>query len=281
MFGDHLSPSFVNVSSSSNQAGALATVVRGAFKIAENESPRPQDRLFFTYNYFNSVPGGSDASGVTRSDVHRVVMGFEKTVLDGNISVGVRAPFIRFQGDGSVGREDLGDPSIVLKYAFINDRQTGNVLSGGLVVTAPVGASFLPAGAANIHPTLFQPYVGAIYNLGDWYVQGFSSIILPTAHRDVTAWYNDVALGYFLYRTTQPGRLLTAVVPTIELHVTTPLNHHGGDAQPITGIDLVDLTAGVTFGVGRRSTLGLAVVTPLTGPRPFAVEGQAYLNCRF
>ena len=29
--------------------------LRGAFKIAENESPQPQSRFYWTYNYFNDV----------------------------------------------------------------------------------------------------------------------------------------------------------------------------------------------------------------------------------
>src|SRR5262249_28822403 len=57
----------------------------GAFKIADNESPRPVDRLFATYNYYNNVNtfGGRDF------DVHREVFGFEKTFLDGNASFGM------------------------------------------------------------------------------------------------------------------------------------------------------------------------------------------------
>src|SRR6266446_1422423 len=30
-------------------------VRRGAFKIAENESPAPQDRVYVNYNYFNDI----------------------------------------------------------------------------------------------------------------------------------------------------------------------------------------------------------------------------------
>jgi hypothetical protein len=30
---------------------------RGAFKIAENESPQPQDRVFLNYNYYNDATG--------------------------------------------------------------------------------------------------------------------------------------------------------------------------------------------------------------------------------
>src|SRR5439155_703962 len=35
---------------------AQLALARGAFKIAENESPQPQDRLYVNYNYFRGVP---------------------------------------------------------------------------------------------------------------------------------------------------------------------------------------------------------------------------------
>jgi hypothetical protein len=259
-------------------------VARGAFKISENESPRPIDRVYFTYNYYNNVNGGLNAPGVAQTDVHREVIGFEKTFFDGNASLGMRLPFVQVTGDGSVGRQDLGDLSIILKYAFINDRETRNVLSAGISVTAPTGGNFLLAGVPDVHPWLLQPYVGGIYNFGNFYLQGFSAIVAPTDSRDVTAWNNDVGLGYFLYRSQDPDRLLTAVVPTVEIHVTTPLNHRNSLnslTDPIPGIDVVNLTTAVTLGICRRSSLGLGVVTPLTGPKPFDVEGQAYLNFRF
>src|SRR5439155_99725 len=47
---------------------------RGAFKIEENESPRPLDRVFVSYNYFNSV----GLPGTPSYDLHREVAGFEK-----------------------------------------------------------------------------------------------------------------------------------------------------------------------------------------------------------
>ena len=48
-----------------NQAGLVfrqvpvieANDVRGDFKIAQNESPRPADRVFVNYNYFDNIPG--------------------------------------------------------------------------------------------------------------------------------------------------------------------------------------------------------------------------------
>jgi hypothetical protein len=250
---------------------------RGPFKIADNESPRPQNRLFFDYNYYNNA--NITVPGLSQSDVHREVFGFEKTFLDGNASFGLRAPLIQVTGDGSVRSSDFGDLSIVLKYAWINDCATGNVLSSGLVVTTPTGPD-LNTVDGNIHPTLLQPFVGVIWGMDNFYVQGFSSVCVPTDSRDVTLFLNDVAVSYRLYCNRGSDQLVTSVTPSFEVHVTTPLTHRNADAV-IFIPDVVVLTGGVHVGLGHRSTLSLGVGTPITGPRPFDVEGLAQLNFRF
>lgn len=262
-------------------AGVTALVARGAFKITDNESPRPEDRVYTTYNFFDNVNSSFNSSGQRQTDVHREVIGVEKTFLNGNASIGLRLPFIQVRGESFVNHSDVGDLSIVFKYALINNAETGNVLSGGLVVTTPTGPSFLPHGVPDIHPTLLQPFVGAIYNMGDFYVHGFSSILVPTDSRDVTILFNDLGVGYFLYRTQDSERRITAVVPTIEMHVNTPLNHRGSMSQPLGLPDIVDLTFGTTVGLGQRSQLTAGLVTPVTGPKPFDVEAQVFFNFRF
>jgi hypothetical protein len=106
-------------------------VFRGAFKIAENESPRPQDRVFVTYNYYRDV--GSV------EDVHRETIGFEKALLGGRASVGLRLPFFQVRGNDAGQGTDVGDLSVVLKYALLDDSATGSAVSAGLVITAPTG----------------------------------------------------------------------------------------------------------------------------------------------
>jgi hypothetical protein len=261
----------------------LATTARGAFKITENESPRPQDRVYTTYNFFDNVGGSTAPPGFPQTDIHREVIGAEKTFFGGNGSVGLRLPFVQVEGDGSIRRSDVGDLSVVTKYALINNCDTGNVLSAGLVVTAPTGNSFLTEGVPDIHPWILQPFVGYIYGLTDnLYVQGFSSIAVPTDERDVTYWFNDFAIGYVIYRADScSDNWITSVTPIFEVHVNTPLNHRGSDVDPIGGVDIVDLTFGATVGIRHRAYLNLGVVTPATGPKPFDVEGQVQLNLRF
>jgi hypothetical protein len=256
-------------------ASALtAYLARGTFKIAENESPRPLDRVFLNYNYFNRTFGGFD--------LNRETIGFEKTLWDDNSSFGVRLPFFQLgrNGDGEGGQEDVGDLTLIFKYAHINNRETGNVFSSGLVLTLPTGPTFHVPGAdgRGQHSTLVQPYIGGIYNIDRLYFHGFSSVVFPTNDRDAILWFNDVAAGYFLYRSGERGRFLTSVVPTFEVHVNDPLNHRGSQNLPVGVPDVVDLTLAMTLGLGERSTLGLGVVAPVTGPKPFSWEGQVQLN---
>jgi hypothetical protein len=259
-------------------AGSVALAARGAFKITENESPRPQDRAFITYNYFNDIAGSRNV-GFPQTDAHREVIGFETTFLEGDASIGMRLPFVQMYGDQAVRHQDIGDLSIIGKFALINDCETGNVLSTGLVLTVPTGGNFLPAGLPDIHPVLLQPFVGGIANFGDLYLVGFSSIVVPCDARDVTFLANDLGVGYRLY--SNPGAAISSIVPTLEGHLITPLNHRGSLTTPIGLQDIFDLTAAVRFGICDRGTLGIGWVTPLTGPRPFAFEGQVQFNYFF
>jgi hypothetical protein len=247
-------------------------VLRGASKISENESPRPADRIFFNYNYFNDVNLG-------KVDVHRETFGFEKTFLNGDASFGVRIPFIQFSNqDGS----QTGDLSLIGKYALIN--QPGAVLSTGIVVTLPTGSQPLAfdftKGQA-IHSPVLQPFIGGIYNVTpDLFVQGFSSIAVPTDSRDVTMLFNSVGVGYWLYRRPATDTFITGVIPTVEAHLNTPLNHQN-DGIPDRLETTVNVTGGAHIQIFNKATFGLAVGVPVSGPRPYNVEGLTSFNLRF
>jgi hypothetical protein len=252
-------------------------------KIVENESAAPQDRWYTTYNYYNDVDRRLNPAPA-QENVHREIFGFEKTFLDGNASIGLRLPFYQEYGDDVGNRGLVGDLSVILKYAFLYNRECGNVLSGGLVVTAPTGADFQPSGfgAPVIHDTLLQPYVSGIYCFNrDFYAQAFSSVVVPTDSRDATLLDNDLGVGYFAYRNCGSGRWLTAVVPTVEVHVTTPLNHRGALTEPVGVSDLVDITLGTTLEFSSRAALTIGAAIPVVGPRPFDFEAEVQFNWRF
>jgi hypothetical protein len=281
---------------------------RIAFKIGDNESVLPQDRVFLTYGFANAVPGAggfspaslttssstmtaqgvttatttsTSTSGVivpgTRINANGEVAGFEKTLFDGNASVGVRLPILQQSGDGGVDRNGFGDLSIITKAILYKDVSNGLAFSGGLMVTVPTG---LPIDTiyGNINSVLWQPYVGYYWAQSDFYVQGFVSGIIPTNDHDVTLLVNTLGCGYTVYRS--PSGMLSSVTPLLEVDVTNPLNHRGS-CDPISVPDLVDLTTGVHLGVGSRGLLSLGVTFPVTNPHVYDIGALVRLNYRF
>lgn len=273
----------------------------GGLKIAENESPRPQDRVFFTYNYFGAARGPAQASndpltttqvlgnttttsvfpGAPRPsiDLHREIFGFEKTFLDGRASIELRLPVAQANSNvDGFGSRFVGDLTVIGKYAFLLDQTTGNVISGGLGITAPTGPSIQTIDGT-LRTTYLQPWGGYIWNFDRFYVQGFHSVVVPTDPRDITFFFNDVGINWWLYRGA-PTRVISSIVPVAECHVTTPLNHRSGN-DGVYVPDLVVMTGGVHVGIFRNTSLSLGVATPVTGPRIFGIEAFTQLNWRF
>jgi hypothetical protein len=296
MFGDIMVPasSFVALGLAS-QAGTSAAPhqlgggsgVAGAvfpfhtaYKISENELPRPLDRVWVTYNYYSDVAASGLAFGAPGAQVHREMAGGEKTFLNGNASVGIRVPVFWVFGSRTVVDSQLGDISVVFKYAFINNRMTGDAVSGGLVVTAPTGPSLAVPGQSSVNSTVLQPWVGEIWHWGRLYNIDFTSIAVPTDARDVTLFFESFALAYLLYRNNDPSRWLRAVVPDLECHANIPLDHGSLSSIPIGFPNTVDFTGGCYFFMGR-SVFGMAAGTPITGPKPYGFEALATLNYIF
>lgn len=268
------------------------------FKISDNESPRPQDRFFTSFNFFNNVEGTANSrigSDIGNINVYRQVLGFEKTFFDGNASIGMRLPFnlLDAPNSGTPGLAgtwgDIGDLTVILKALIWEDREIGFLFSAGVAVTVPTGPDSF-AGVDNVvgefHNTLIEPFIGYLWNLNNLFIQGFSSIDIPTDSNDVTFMFNDIGIGYFLLRergeprVVSPRVWITGLAPTFEVHVNTPLNHRNG----MCGInipDWVDLTEGVTVEFNGRATLAVGVSTPITGLRPYDFEALAHFNIRF
>src|SRR5262245_4049227 len=276
---------------------------RGGIKIAENENVLPQDRAFLTYNYYDNVRGPSKAAhpsqilsetvtfqgqevnanifipGVTlpRANLHRETFGFEKTFFDGNASFGMRVPFFQQGGAAEFSDSDVGDMTFIIKYAQFIERQSGSGISAGLAVTVPTGPT-IRTEHGEIDSTILQPFLGYQLDMDRLLVYGFFSVAIPSDVQDVTLMFNDVGIGYRVF--DGRGGLINSIIPALEAHVTTPMNHRSANSA-IQGIDLVVLTGGVHFGLGERSLLTLGVATPITGPRVFDVEAIVQLNFRF
>jgi hypothetical protein len=283
---------------SPRQASALAPSVRG-MKIAENQSPQPQDRIFYSFNYYSNLNASIDKrfdTPINNLQAYRSIFGFEKTFDSGRASFGAILPLDtlfasstiqgNFAKPGGVSTA-VGDLSVFTKFIVRQNMKTGSLFSGGLVVTAPTGpASFAGANYISaIHTTQIQPYIGYIFRREKFYIHGFSAFSFPANPNDVTLFYNDLGVGYVLYqdKNARPVHWLTAIVPTSEIHINTPLNHQNPyNANDVAGsANVVNLTQGLNLEFNRQAILTIGIVTPITQPRPFDLEALILLNFRF
>jgi hypothetical protein len=264
-----------------------------AFKISENMSPRPQDRFFFDVNYYNNVNSqinSYDRIPIYHMQAFRYMFGFEKTFNDGKGSFGMRLPIDNLTADSLPGvkntptptRTAMGNLDLFAKYVLEQDPKSGSLLSVGMLLSTPTGPGRF-AGAPYVHglnDLSFQPFMGYIWNGGDWYIQGFSGFYFPTILSDLTYMYNDIGVGYYLLRSADPSAFLTAVVPTFEVHVNSPFTHTDWHNRLdfAAAPTVVNLTYGVNFQLQRSAILTAAFVQPVTSPQPFSSEVAIFLN---
>jgi hypothetical protein len=250
-----------------------------SFKIGENESVLPQNRVYFNYNYFNNVGAAFNAPG-TGFDVHRETFGFETTMMDGAASIGLRLPILVQDGNAAGGSLDgFGDVSLVFKWAAWRDHDSGSALAAGMVITAPTGRDITLEDDTHRNPWLFQPYVGGYFNCESLYVLMFTALIVPSESQLATLFTNDIGVGYRVYHNCDGA--LSDIIPTIEGHLTAPINHRGTDTGVAGFPDIYDITAGFHIGLFNRAYLTLASSIPITGPRPYDFELLAQLNFRW
>src|SRR5260370_310167 len=157
-----------------------------SFKIADNESPRPQDRVINTFNFFNFVEGQANArigANVGNVNFYREIIGFEKTFFDGYASFGMRLPFELLDINGiNMDSADIGDLSIIFKAILFEDREMNYLFSGGLVVTVPTGPTALGGSGFALdtfNRTLLQPFIGFLLTPVNFYLPSFSPINVP------------------------------------------------------------------------------------------------------
>ena len=268
-------------------------------KVAEGNSPRPVDRFFLDFNYFNNLDKYEwRVQGATLKsvDLYRYVLGFEKTFLDDKVSVTKCIPFFTVDaqasevgialGQSNINSTDLGNISAIFKGVLCEDKATGSLISAGATISLPTASSrLIDPGPGTV--AYLEPFVGFILERGDFFLQGFSSLTLPVARPESFLLFNDIGVGYFVYRNCNNYGLLRSIAPTFEVHVTDPLREPE-PTQNLFGIldtfrivNTVDLTLGTTVEFWNGSTLGVGVVTPVTGPKPFDFEIIAQFNYRF
>ena len=246
--------------------------------LTDNDSPRPMDRVYFNYGYYDGINAQMNP-GIGNITQNRPMIGFEKTFLNRNASIGLRLPFIQLNGPPGTGADTVGDLSILTKYAFVN-RPNGDVIAGGLILTVPTGpqGGLLCDGTPVPHSTLFQPWAGFVQVFDRAYVQGVTAIVVPTDSRDVTLFAHSFGVGYWLYR-ADGDRMLRGIIPVAEVHIRTPLDHRNPNGTVFLQ-DQVNLTGGLHLRF-PRATFGGAVCVPTIAPRPWNVEAIANFTYYF
>ena len=276
---------------SSNGTASVLFKLTG-LKISDNQSPVPQDRFFTSFNYFDNLNASvnrREMSPVQNLQVYHELFGLEKTIFDGRASIGFRMPLNTISLKSTANVAGLGgsstapgDLSLFFKYALYRDDQ--NLISTGLQVQAPTGPGAFGGNKyySYFRDTQLQPFVGYLFRRDRFYMQGFFAVNVPTMSQDVTLMFNDFSIGYYVYRPDDPNKFITAIIPTAEAHLTTPLNHRGFSSKDLASTpDILNMTFGTNIEIRKRSIISVAYVTPVTGPKPFNAELVVLFNYNF
>lgn len=149
-------------------------------RIAENDTPRPADRVFLSYNYYANVAiEGGFSTGETSGGINnqRNTIGFEKTFFGADVSFGVRIPFQGTEPSVALGVKfrtyvgDEGDPNQALTH-YGRDWMVMPYV-GIPIVFMPPGQ---PQGG-NVF--VITPFVGPIFEHGELAIfnnQGHASV---------------------------------------------------------------------------------------------------------
>jgi hypothetical protein len=291
------------------------------FKVSENNSPIPRDRVYFVYNGFqNAVTTTRTVGGVpvaNDTNLNRYTFAFEKTFFDGWWSLDVRMPFSDdYEVDTlaySVDSGHVGNLSMFLKHLVYEDETLAAAIGVGvgLPTGSNINANFdgTPLVVQN-EATHLLPYFGFLATpWQNWFFQGFFELDFAANGNDVVVGginngpyteqnqlHADLSAGRWLYR-NEYARYGTGVAALVELHYTTTIqdtdtvpfltggsfNSGGTITNTINRFDVLNLTAGLHFQLTDFSNLRVAAVAPLrTDPdRQFDSEIQVSFNRYF
>jgi hypothetical protein len=282
------------------------------FKINENNSPFPRDRVFFNYHHFQNAlrcPNNTDRS------LDRFVFGLEKTCLQDALSLELRVPFAvgldsDQYADAAIEGTEFGNMALAAKgLLYVDDCQA---FSAGVAVTLPTAddsqIAYFDFGTSSYQPffrvenesVFLQPFVGYFVTLSECaFFQAFGQVDFDTNGstvtdrdgltgrlQDQTLAYLDGSFGYWLCRRPE-AHLVRGIAGLVELHYSSTLN----DADVVSGVtnrdnrlDVLNLTSGLHFQLGTAGTLRVGAVAPLNddaGDRMFDTEIFAQFNRYF
>lgn len=292
--------------------GAGGVAVR-RLKLAENNSPLPESRIFLDYNFFNDALAGL-------GDVNRYVFGIEKTCLCGGSSWMVRFPFAatldsdQIVGDPVRHATEFGNMNIVYKHVLFDNERS--VLATGLGATIPTGdptRMFRIGGPQVLHidnnSWHLQPYLGWQSGSELAQIQMFAQLDfdmngnpvfgdldggnLPWIGRlnDATLLFLDFAYTHWIFQRADTNYAgVTGLAPAVELHYSTTLQDAdhlvagGFDIGSLSRrFDVLNLTLAAHIQLGPSMLVTPAIVLPLRNgdDQQFDFEVALLVNRRF
>ncbi len=286
MIGDFFGGSFL-FESVAGQTISLAGGDR-RFKISENVSPMPQDRVYVNYNHFENAL--NDYLGRPIS-LDRVAIGMEKTFLDGIASIDTRLPIAHglnstqdYASTNTDGTE-LGNLSFALKAILLSGSR--GVLSFGTTLTLPTGDDYVENFAGS-SPFLvvendavhMAPFVGWLVRPNDqWFAQGFVQTDFDLNGNDVRTAFSgfegvlqdqnllfvDASVGKWLLKSKQRNARLSGLAAISELHYTMTMNDSdrvAGIGNPFENVDVLNMTNALHFQL-QKTALRIGAGVPL------------------
>jgi hypothetical protein len=286
-------------------------------KISENNSPIPRDRLFFTYNHFHNAVRVRSATPFDMN-VDKYTPGIEKTLWDGLASVELRTPIATAQNPDvdifatGPDRESIfGNMNVTTKLLLWQDEL--DAVAIGLGINLPTGPDSRifpgqvpdPILTINNDSVHLLPYLGFLRTPNDRvFIHGYVQVDVDANGNEVldgfgnsagvlndqTLLYADLGMGFWLYRAPH-NRIVTGVVPTIEVHYTTSLQDadivRGGILGPVglgntfNRVDVANATLGTQFHLSSGSTMSVGCALPLSraeSDRQFDAEAIFQFN---
>lgn len=291
------------------------------YKMAENTSPLPQDRLYFDYSSYNNVPLLNQ-----RGPVNAYSAGFEKTFFNGLMSFELRAPMAATASndvflDGSTRTQsgEFGNLAGALKTLLI--RREKFILSGGLAMTAPTAQNTQiffnqqrpdPLFSIESQSVHLMPFFGGLWTPNErWFGIGYIQVDVdvngnpvsgfypgsttPTAeslgrYRDSTVLFADLGLGYWARRSKDPCKFFTGLAYVLEFHLNQSLEGREVLTAPnfqvgttAQNVSFIDMTVGAHVELYKMTTITAAYCTPLTSDqdKQFDSQFRLFVNRRF
>ncbi len=298
-------PGFANLQAPSPSASIL-----GAQRLADNDCTLPTDRVFGDYSYFH------DAQLAAPTDANRFVPGFEKTFLDGRMSVEMRFPMGILESNdlvagsstfGTAGQ--FGDLQVIVKAILLEeDTWTLGMGMGVSVPTAP-DVNISPATGTQLmkianNSTHLLPYAALLVKPNDdWFGQAFVQVDVAANDNPVSAnltgagltsmgdiydqtlIFADAAVGRWLFR--NPDRRFSGLAAVVEAHYTGGLNAPstigtGGFSigYNTAQFNVLDVIVGAHAVIGN-TTVTAGYATPVTDDRFSDGELRFFVNRKF